>query len=195
MYDILLRYSYYSDDLKHILLLQVLVPAISALVYGIIFGCVVKSMYEKKGYDGNRGFWLGFFLGVIGVIIAASKPDVSQRYNHQATDDYVRKLQGLNSSKPLGQRTIQTLSTGEWICPRCNKINASYVGTCACGGTRREYEAQKKAKETPKPAITESSEPKPVDPVQKIKEYKELLDMGAITQEEYDKKKAELLNM
>ena len=33
------------------------------------------------------------------------------------------------------------------------------------------------------------------DNVKKIKEYKELLDSGIITQEEFDKKKAELLKL
>ena len=34
-----------------------------------------------------------------------------------------------------------------------------------------------------------------VSVVDEIKKYKELLDMGAITQEEYEKKKKELLNI
>ncbi|MCR5202620.1 MAG: SHOCT domain-containing protein [Lachnospiraceae bacterium] len=33
------------------------------------------------------------------------------------------------------------------------------------------------------------------DNITKIKKYKELLDAGAITQEEFDKKKNELLNL
>lgn len=36
---------------------------------------------------------------------------------------------------------------------------------------------------------------KSVDPVEEIKKYKELLDIGAITQEEFDYKKSELLNL
>lgn len=35
----------------------------------------------------------------------------------------------------------------------------------------------------------------PIDPTNEIIKYKNLLDMGAITQEEYDKKKKELLNV
>lgn len=34
-----------------------------------------------------------------------------------------------------------------------------------------------------------------IDPVDEIKKYKELLDLGVISQEEFDKKKKELLNL
>lgn len=34
-----------------------------------------------------------------------------------------------------------------------------------------------------------------LSPVQQLKEYKELLDLEIITQEEFDKKKKELLNL
>lgn len=46
----------------------------------------------------------------------------------------------------------------------------------------------------------EKAEPKPAteaveNPIEKIKEYKELLDLGILTQEEFDKKKKELLDL
>ena len=41
----------------------------------------------------------------------------------------------------------------------------------------------------------EKKQPTDLDPYQQIKELKELLDMDAITQEEYDKKKKELLDL
>ena len=33
------------------------------------------------------------------------------------------------------------------------------------------------------------------DPIEEIKKFKDLLDIGVITQEEFDKKKKELLNL
>ncbi len=63
-------------------------------------------------------------------------------------------------------------------------------------------EPAKEADNTPAPAPIEEPAPKkesdqaPVgDPFQEIKKYKELLDMGIISQEEFDKKKKELLGL
>ena len=40
-----------------------------------------------------------------------------------------------------------------------------------------------------------SKEESKKDPIEEIKKYKELLDSGIINQEEFDKKKKELLNL
>lgn len=45
---------------------------IFVIIIGIICGCITKSMNEKKGYDG--GFWWGFLLSIIGIIVVAVRP-------------------------------------------------------------------------------------------------------------------------
>ena len=37
-----------------------------------IFGAVTKSINQNRGREG--GFWWGFFLGVIGILIVALRP-------------------------------------------------------------------------------------------------------------------------
>lgn len=50
--------------------------------------------------------------------------------------------------------------------------------------------------ETTKPAVEQSTpQPSPADPLDEIKKLKGLLDIGAITQEEFDAKKKQLLNL
>lgn len=53
--------------------------------------------------------------------------------------------------------------------------------------------------ETTEPAVEQSTpstpQPSPADPLDEIKKLKGLLDMGAITQEEFDAKKKQLLNL
>ena len=49
----------------------------SLLIIGILFvliicGLLTKQYYKYRGYQG--GFWLGFLLGIVGVIIAANLP-------------------------------------------------------------------------------------------------------------------------
>ena len=43
--------------------------------------------------------------------------------------------------------------------------------------------------------IQQSGKKENIDPVTEIKKYKELLDSGVITQEEFDAKKKQLLNL
>ena len=45
---------------------------IAFLVVAVIFGLVTKSINENRGRQG--GFWWGFFLGVIGIIVVAVRP-------------------------------------------------------------------------------------------------------------------------
>lgn len=45
---------------------------VSWLIVSVIFGFVTKSINNSRGREG--GFWWGFFLGVIGIIIVAARP-------------------------------------------------------------------------------------------------------------------------
>ena len=49
-----------------------MVYVISYIVFGIVFGVLCHSLADKKGYEGY--FWLGFFLGLVGLIYVASLP-------------------------------------------------------------------------------------------------------------------------
>lgn len=42
------------------------------IIVGVICGFITKSMNESKGYDG--GFWWGFLLTIIGIIVVAVRP-------------------------------------------------------------------------------------------------------------------------
>lgn len=42
------------------------------LIGSIIFGCVAKHIASSRGMDG--GFWWGFFLWFIGLIVVACRP-------------------------------------------------------------------------------------------------------------------------
>jgi len=45
---------------------------IVAIIQGIICGLITSSMNKAKGYDG--GFWWGFFLSILGIIVVAVRP-------------------------------------------------------------------------------------------------------------------------
>lgn len=50
---------------------------ISILVYSLIFGFASRSVVKSKGYPSNEnhGFAWGFWLGWIGLIVCAVKPN------------------------------------------------------------------------------------------------------------------------
>jgi hypothetical protein len=79
-------------------------------------------------------------------------------------------------------RDEEVLKQGGWKCT-CGRVNPSYTGTCACG--KRKVEKQNNSAAT--------AEAK--DKFEDIKKYKELLDSGIITEEEFNKKKTELLEL
>lgn len=45
---------------------------IVVLIYSLVCGFVSKAINNNRGKDG--GFWWGFFLGVIGIVVVAVRP-------------------------------------------------------------------------------------------------------------------------
>lgn len=83
---------------------------------------------------------------------------------------------------------INMLASGGWKCVKCERVNPSYnTGSCVCGNSKMENEKIKTAE------IRKDNSTSELQNIQKLKSYKELLDIGAISQEEFDVKKKELL--
>ncbi len=147
---------------------------IAFLIWGVIWGAATQAIVYNKGYEENW-FWWGFFFGIIALLVALAKPQ-------------------LYSAGPLSPQLAQeaeerrTLEMGGWKCT-CGRANPSYTGTCACGRSKQEVLAAS-AEKAAVPAEKEEQEARTLD---LIKEYKGLLDAGVITQEEFEKKKKELL--
>lgn len=141
---------------------------IGAIIDGLIFGFVTKKIGENKGYDNQ--FWWGFWLGVIGVIVVAVKPDnISSGYvsqNHE-NHEYDERLHALANGHEYAPRET-------WQCWNCRRTNADYVTTCLCG--------VKKGEKSP------SAE-------QQIEKYKKMWEDGIITEEDFNAKKKQILGI
>ena len=74
---------------------------------------------------------------------------------------------------------------GGWRCPRCGKPHASYDSFCSCGEKRENTNSSSRA--TP--------EANGSNAVQTVRQYKQLLDEGILTQEKFDNKKKQLLGL
>lgn len=75
----------------------------------------------------------------------------------------------------------------DWKCKKCGNMNPKNSYICKCGLKKSENDNY-----VPENRNIEN-ERNEIDNIEIIKKYKELLDMGAITQEEFDLKKTELL--
>lgn len=157
-----------------------------------IWGAITWKINDYKGYA-SGGFWWGFFLNLIGVIVVACKPNVS---SYKITgwkcacgrvhSDYVTTCScGRTASRTDGAHNTASVPDGGWRCT-CGRAHPAYASSCVCGVTKREATAGA-AKPAPTPATNEQNT------VNLLKEYKSLLDSGAITQEEFEAKKAQLL--
>ena len=55
-----------------------LVLAIAIFIaVGFAFGFFTRYMFEIKGHSGDKGFWFGFFFGVIATIYAIGLPNLN----------------------------------------------------------------------------------------------------------------------
>lgn len=216
------------------------------LVSGFICGLICRSITENKGYD-NRGAWFacGFFLGIIGIIIAALEPN--QPKTHSSTVTHIDGIRcpscGYNNSinsthcvscgRRMSSLTRKGSNDNKWRC-KCGALNYSYetschsCGTklsdninkgkcntwrCPCGALNYENETSchscgKKIGYKPKDTKQKSEVNTSSASEQKIKsatanqsiteqleELKKLQEQGLITQEDYDSKKKQILNL
>ena len=176
---------------------------IAVLFWAIVWGFVVQKVNANKGYEG--GFWLGFFLGIIGLIIVLTKPDQHSKVEQNALHTYSEEM-----------RQKEMIAKGGWKCIFCNRVNPEYSTTCACGQKRntsrwasengvRPFRICPRCKKLHDTVVTECEcgygqrpQPQPAQKneafADKLVDLKKLLDSGVLTQEEYDAKKAEILS-
>lgn len=103
-------------------------------IQGSIWGWAVNKIIENKGYRENW-FWWGFFFGLLALLVALTKPDLSRVSGESASHfEDTSSVVGKNYVfKGFGEERKVDYTKGEWRCTHCGTVNASYVGTCRCG--------------------------------------------------------------
>ncbi|MCI9078212.1 MAG: SHOCT domain-containing protein [Lachnospiraceae bacterium] len=140
------------------------------VIQGVFWGITTNRVMYNKGYC-DDWFWKGFFFSGAAFAAALSKPAKDNgTYQEDILLEKIHKEDLLNNDG--------------WECPFCHSLNGSIVSTCGCGKSREygmEYIKQQNT------SIPEQNT------ILLLKEYKELMDNGVITQEEFDIKKRKLL--
>ena len=109
------------------------------------------------------------------------------------------------SQYDIDKKSTHLLDEGGWKCNNCGKIMAGYVGTCGCGCGKNETKEdfnlrsrkfsamQKQEKTTDVPNIDSEIIHNEEKTIELLKKYKELMDEGVITEDEFLRKKKEIL--
>lgn len=143
---------------------------IGIIVQAVIFGFATKIVIRNKGYYENW-FWWGFFFGIIALLVASSKPE-----NHEFDE--------VNSAPA---------QAAGWKCT-CGKEHPTYVSSCSCGISKNDV-LLTKGKAKLEAVQKQNAIKDEVSKAAAIKEYKELMDSGIITPEEFEAKKNQLLGI
>lgn len=90
---------------------------------------------------------VGILLIVVGVIINNTNSHHTNTYNNTPDSTYAgtwlckcgtRNSNYYSMCSNCNSRKANLVSNGSqpWLCPKCNRLNEHYVGTCGCGQTK-----------------------------------------------------------
>lgn len=65
------------------------------LIVALFFGLIAGSLNENKGCSYWTGFWCGFLLGIIGILIVAVQKDKTKVNSSYVTAEEIEKYQKL----------------------------------------------------------------------------------------------------
>ena len=159
-----------------------------AIAYGIVWSIVCAKVIDNKGYDPGPWYLWGFLFGIFAFLVAVTK----EPYQKPVYSYYVTTC-SCGTPKPTSVYADRK-DLEKWTCVNCGTENTIHKVICTCGMKKSENDAKTAAGEKwASPESSEQSDSDKIDNLDVLKKYKELLDMEAITQEEYDLKKSELL--
>ncbi|MBO4889283.1 MAG: SHOCT domain-containing protein [Firmicutes bacterium] len=101
-----LRYSVYIGVI-------IIIAITDIFLVGYIWGIIVAKVMRKKGYIENW-FWAGFFLRLIAIIIALSKPSlIDQSHKNYPTNPHIREKEIVEEIRSYKQLLDEGIITEE----------------------------------------------------------------------------------
>lgn len=55
-----------------------IIGLVTGFVVWLICGILSYLLFNEKGYSGKAGFWVGFLLGIMGLVYASGRPKIKQ---------------------------------------------------------------------------------------------------------------------
>ncbi len=183
----------------------------------IVFGLICKAISNSRGMKG--GFWWGFFLNIIGIVVVAVRPNENPNNSKDIVED-----DNYNREEDYNKKPVVL------FCKNCNRVYLSYKEKCdSCnmpllkttflckewtgylkkdqdryvdGFSRGQYVVKRKdgSSDSVVSNVNKSQEINipaqgmgEAEIIKYIKDYKDLLDSGIISKDEFEKKKKQLL--
>lgn len=151
-----------------------------SIVWCVIWGIATQKVIYNKGYDDDWFIW-GFLFGIIAFLVAPTKADRPRQSRNSSGS-----LSRLSEYEEIRKKKQQ----GYWPCS-CGQLNPPYVTTCPCGLSAKQVkERNERAENEKKESEKKRSE---LENLNLLTKYKEMLDAGIISEEEFAAKKKELL--
>lgn len=119
------------------------------LICGVIGTTILANALGKEvafaysiHYERNWGTTVGIFLaGIFSVLVLFSvlnalanileiQEKISEKLNIASTTVQKKSAGDVHNGE---YRAPENSVANEWVCPKCGKHNADYVGTCGCG--------------------------------------------------------------
>lgn len=153
------------------------------IIRGIVYGKATNKVLLYRGYVYDDWFVVAFFFGIVPLLVAMSRPDNNANYIKSI------KAHKVDIARP----------ETDWKCKKCKKLNPGYTGTCSCGNTREENDAplraiqERRAAEARALANEKIKQDSELDNLLTLSAYKDLMDKGVITKEDFESKRKELL--
>lgn len=146
-----------------------ILPLVLIILARSAWGIACNRALRKKGYSENW-FWEGFFSGEKVYWAIKAMPGYYDKVTYTLDGRPVDRF-GNVLVMSEEQREEDMLKKGGWKCVRCGQLNAKYVTTCNCGCSKEESLA-----------LSEFDK----HTLEVINKYKDLLELGAISQEEFE---------
>lgn len=116
-------------NLKHFTIAPyIFITLLIIIPHNIYWGFKTYTVVSNKGYAENW-FWKGFFLGHWAFVEAASLPDCYIQEGYTVNTKLLKRAED-DANEEKVQKGLA------WKCSECSKINANYIGTCACGSSK-----------------------------------------------------------
>lgn len=190
------------------------------IVWGVIWGCATNAVIRNKGYDENWFVW-GFFFGFIALIVACTKPEKKKEpvvynpmYAKAAMEGQKKRiLENGGWTCICGEVNPQIVTTCkcgrtkatsdiEKQKERMEKISKEIDQRIAMNAQQKDNgisavkqtDTESDSVHSAEKEMESKAEIETEDKLIKVlKDYKELLDSGIITQAEFEAKKKQLL--
>lgn len=166
---------------------------ICVLTISLFFGWISASISKKRGMSG--GFWWGFFLWIIGIIVVALLPADTKK-QEEFLDNSLHIYYCAHCEKTYSGVSDKKNDS----CPNCGSLLLETTilrdtWQSFSGGKKEQIKKAFAAGQYLRHPALSSVHITVVDGAEEIKKFKELLDEGIITQEEFDTKKKQLLGL